>query len=151
MKIFKELNQLAITYNNLDFIFPMHPNPNIQKHKKLLSEINIIKPLEYSKLIKLLSEVKFVISDSGGIQEECAAFGKKVLVCRDTTERPEGMKAGFAKVIGTNIINNFEWANNNPKWKGENPYGDGNASGKILKILSDGPLPKDVKKVFYDL
>ena len=83
-------------------------------------------------MMELLSQVKFVISDSGGIQEECAAFGKKVLVCRDTTERPEGIEAGFAKLIDTNIIQNFEWANKNPKWEGKNPYGIGNASKIII-------------------
>ena len=119
----------------LEFIFPMHPNPNVQKLRPILKNINIINPLGYSDMMELLSQVKFVISDSGGIQEECAAFRKKVLVCRDTTERPEGIKAGFAKLIDTNIINNFEWANNNPKWKGENPYGNGNASKIIIDSL----------------
>ena len=135
IKIFQELNELAIIYPNLNFIFPMHPNPNIQKHKKILSNINIIQPLKYPQLLKLLSEVKFVISDSGGIQEECASFKKKILVCRDNTERPEGIDSGFAKIIGTNLIENFDWANNNYKWEGKNPYGDGNAAQNIIKSL----------------
>ena len=134
-KLFTELECLAKKHPKLEFIFPMHPNPNVQKLRPILKNINIINPLGYSDMMELLSQVKFVISDSGGIQEECAAFGKKVLVCRDTTERPEGIKAGFAKLIDTNIINNFEWANNNPKWNGENPYGDGKASQKIIETI----------------
>jgi UDP-N-acetylglucosamine 2-epimerase (non-hydrolysing) len=88
-------------------------------------------------MMNLLSEVKFVISDSGGIQEECAAFGKRILVCRNTTERPEGITAGFAKLIDDNIINNFDWANNNPIWNGKNPYGNGNASLKIRESIEN--------------
>ena len=134
-KLFTELEFLAKKHPKLEFIFPMHPNPNVQKLREIIEHATIINPLGYSDMMELLSQVKFVISDSGGIQEECAAFGKKVLVCRDTTERPEGIKAGFAKLIDTNIINNFEWANNNPKWKGENPYGDGKASQKIIETI----------------
>ena len=100
--IFKQINRLALKYPHLEFIFPMHPNPNVQKLKYLLNNVKIIEPLEYKEIIKLLSRVRFVISDSGGIQEECAAFKKKILVCRDTTERPEGVDAGFAKIIGGN-------------------------------------------------
>jgi len=135
IKIFKELNELAKVYNDLHFIFPMHPNPNVQKHRDLLKNIDVVSPLKYYDLIELLSEVKFVISDSGGIQEECASFRKKILVCRDNTERPEGVDAGFAKIIGTDVQKNFEWANNNYIWNGENPYGDGSASEKIIKSL----------------
>ena len=113
----------------------MHPNPNIQKHKSLLKNINIIKPLPYPDLLKLLCEVKFVISDSGGIQEECASFKKKILVCRDNTERPEGVKSGFAKIIGTDIIKHFNWAYKNHIWSGENPYGEGDAAKNIIKTL----------------
>ena len=133
--LFNELNQLAIKYPKLEFIFPMHPNPRIQKHKHLLNNVRIINPLKYNELLKLLSEVKFVISDSGGIQEECATFKKKILVCRDNTERPEGVNAGLAKIIGTNLIDNFNWANNDCNWDGKNPYGNGKASNKILQSL----------------
>ena len=113
----------------------MHPNPNVQKLRPILKNVNIINPLGYSEMMQLLSKVKFVISDSGGVQEECAAFGKKVLVCRNTTERPEGLDAGFAKLVHTNIIEHFNWANKSPKWSGENPYGNGNASKIIIDSL----------------
>jgi UDP-N-acetylglucosamine 2-epimerase (non-hydrolysing) len=134
-EIFKEIETLAIEHTELEFIFPMHPNPNVQKLKPILKHVNVIEPLEYSEMMKLLASVKFAISDSGGIQEECAAFNKKVLVCRNTTERPEGIDAGFAKLVHTNIINNFQWANESPLWSGENPYGNGDASKKIIDSL----------------
>jgi UDP-N-acetylglucosamine 2-epimerase (non-hydrolysing) len=134
-KIFSEIDLLAKEYSHLEFIFPMHPNPNVQKLRPILKNVNIIDPLGYSEMMQLLSKVKFVISDSGGIQEECAAFGKKVLVCRNTTERPEGLDAGFAKLVHTNIIEHFNWANKSPKWSGENPYGNGNASKIIIDSL----------------
>ena len=118
---------------------------NLNNQKKLddlqqlvnsdLKNVNIIDPLGYSEMMQLLSKVKFVISDSGGVQEECAAFRKKVLVCRNTTERPEGLDAGFAKLVHTNIIEHFNWANKSPKWSGENPYGNGNASKIIIDSL----------------
>ena len=133
--MFKQINNRSEEYPELDFIFPMNPNPNVQNLKYLLNNINVIKPLAYKDLIKLLSRVKFVISDSGGIQEECATFKKKILVCRDTTERPEGIDAGFAKIIGTDIKNNFNWAYKNYKWDGENPYGDGNAAKIIIDTI----------------
>ena len=134
-KIFSEIDLLAKEYSHLEFIFPMHPNPNVQKLRPILKNVNIINPLGYSEMMQLLSKVKFVISDSGGVQEECAAFGKKVLVCRNTTERPEGLDAGFAKLVHTNIIEHFNWANKSPKWSGENPYGNGNASKIIIDSL----------------
>ena len=133
--IFKQINNLASEYSNLEFIFPMHPNPNVQKLKHLLNNVNIVEPLGYKDMMKLLSRVKFVISDSGGIQEECAAFRKKILVCRDTTERPEGIGAGFAKVVGTDVENNFLWALNDYEWDGKNPYGNGDASKKIVDTI----------------
>ena len=135
ISIFKQINKLAKENSNLDFIFPMHPNPNVQKLKHLLENVNVIDPLRYNDLIELLSKVKFVITDSGGIQEECAAFRKKVLVCRDTTERPEGVDAGFAKLIGTNVEDNFEWAFSDYMWKGDNPYGQGDAAKKIIDSI----------------
>ena len=134
-KIFSEIEDLAKTHTELDFIFPMHPNPNVQKLKEILKHVNVINPLGYAEMMKLLSCVKFSISDSGGIQEECAAFGKKVLVCRNTTERPEGIEAGFAKLVGTEVKNHFNWANDDPRWSGENPYGKGNAAQKIIDTL----------------
>ena len=80
--------------------------------------------------------MKFVISDSGGIQEECAFFRKKILICRNETERIEGIDCGLSKLIGTKINEYFSWANNNPQWNGNNPYGDGKASERIVDDIN---------------
>ena len=135
-KIFSEIEALAKEKPHLDFIFPIHPNPNVQKLKGMMKHVNVIDPLGYAEMMKLLSSAKFVISDSGGIQEECAAFGKKVLVCRNTTERPEGIDAGFAKLVDTEVKRNFNWANDAPQWSGENPYGNGNAAKNIINSIT---------------
>lgn len=134
-KMIKEIEYLASQNRNLEFIFPMHPNPNVQQYKSILKHVKVIPPLSYPEIVKLISQVKFVISDSGGIQEECAAFNKKILVCRKNTERPEGVEAGFAKLVYDDIINNFSWANDSPIWEGKNPYGDGKTSEKIASDI----------------
>jgi len=136
-EMFRQIERLASSHSNLEFIFPMHPNPEVVKHRDLFNSVKVIKPLSYEELLRLLSEVRFVISDSGGIQEECAAFRKKVLVCRDKTERPEGVKAGFAKTVGADIESNFSWANDSPEWNGDNPYGDGKAGERIVASITD--------------
>jgi UDP-N-acetylglucosamine 2-epimerase len=88
-KWFKEINELALTYKELEFILPIHPNPNVQKHKHLLNNVTIINPLPHNELLDLLVKTKLVITDSGGLQEECSFLNKKCLVCREITERPE--------------------------------------------------------------
>lgn len=133
--MFRQIEQLATARQDLEFIFPMHPNPNVQQHRHLLGHVKVISPLGYPEMMKLLSSVDCVISDSGGIQEECAAYGKRVLVCRDTTERQEGIEAGFAKLVDTQIVENFDWAMNSGDWIGENPFGDGKAASRIVDII----------------
>ena len=133
--LFRQVEQFAQENPQLEFIFPIHPNPEVMKHRNLLEAVNVVDPLSYDDLLKLLSEVRFVISDSGGIQEECGAFRKKVLVCRENTERPEGVEAGFARTVGSDIGSGFDWANDSPEWIGDNPYGDGKASGRIVSSI----------------
>lgn len=136
---FYELNTLAIENPNLDFILPIHPNPNVQKYKHILKNVNIIEPLSHKNLIDILIKSKIIITDSGGMQEEGSFFNKKVIVCRKTTERPEGIntehlylcdKPGLLKNIFNNLINNY---NVNTKC----PYGDGYASDKIITIINE--------------
>lgn len=136
-KLFRQIDRLASVHTELEFIFPMHPNPEVVKHRDLLESVAVVDPLSCDDLLELLSEVRFVISDSGGIQEECAAFRKKVLVCREKTERPEGVEAGFARTVGTDIENNFAWANDSPVWNGDNPYGDGRAGERIAASIRE--------------
>ena len=128
----RQIERLAVEHPELEFVFPMHPNPNVQRLRSLLRHVHVIAPLSYPAMVEMLSKARFVISDSGGIQEECAAFGKKILVCRDTTERPEGVEAGFARLVDTDIIGNFAWANDEPRWQGTNPFGDGLAAKRII-------------------
>lgn len=132
IQLFKEIEQLAITNPDIEFIFPMHPNPEIQKYKHIFDKVSIISPKPYDKMLKLLSIVKFVISDSGGLQEECAFFKKKILVCRKITERPEGIDVGLARIVDTEISKHFDWANQQPVWYGDNPYGNGQAHKLII-------------------
>ena len=91
--------------------------------------------MPYPELLRLLSRARFVVSDSGGIQEECAVFQKKILVCRKVTERPEGVEAGFARLAGHDVAGHFDWANQDPVWPGENPYGDGQAGRRIAEAI----------------
>jgi UDP-N-acetylglucosamine 2-epimerase (non-hydrolysing) len=129
---FEQIESLASAHPELEFIFPMHPNPNVQRYRDILQHVKVCAPWSYPQMIEQLSQARFVISDSGGIQEECAAFGKKILVCRDTTERPEGVEAGFARLVDCDIAGNFDWANDNPHWQGTNPFGDGRAAQRIV-------------------
>lgn len=86
---FTNFEKIAEKYPDLEFILPLHPNPDIRKHAHLLKHVHIIEPLKHKKLIFLLKQTRFVISDSGGLQEEASFFKKKIIVCRKTTERPE--------------------------------------------------------------
>lgn len=133
---FKVLNDLASHYPDVEFILPIHPNPEVQKHRSLLKNITIISPLSHSDLIKLLINCKLIITDSGGLQEEGAFFNKKVIVCRETTERPEGIYTGHTHMCSkpSDLHSKFseliiDYEINQPC-----PYGLGNTS-KIVKEL----------------
>jgi UDP-N-acetylglucosamine 2-epimerase len=133
---FEEINKLAGNYKDLEFILPIHPNPNVQKHKHLLTNVNVIYPLPYDELLELLIKVKLVITDSGGLQEECSFLNKKCLVCREKTERPE------ANGLSSFIVSKPEYLRGNfmnqiksYKINFDSPYGDGQSSKKIVEIL----------------
>ena len=139
----------AIAQNNPDtsIIYPVHLNPNVQKPVYgLLGEIDnvyLIPPMTYLPFIYLMEHSYLVLTDSGGIQEEAPSFGKPVLVLRDTTERPEAVSAGTVKLVGTkkeliieetmDLLSN--WESYNKMSYSHNPYGDGKASERIVKIL----------------
>lgn len=130
------IEKLAHKYNDLLFIFPMHPNPNVQKHKHIFSKVKVVQPLPYFDLLDLVSKAKLVITDSGGIQEECAFFKKKVIVCRKNTERPEGIDAGLAQLATPEELPAvFDAAILSSPWTGTNPYGDGQASIRIVDSI----------------
>ena len=129
---FIEINKLARENPHLEFILPIHPNPNVQKHKHLLNDVTVINPLTHSELLGILTKCKLVISDSGALQEEGSFFNKKVIVCRTTTERPEAIETGhlhickspkdLSKIFGL-LIDNY-YINEIC------PYGDGKSSKK---------------------
>lgn len=145
--ICKAISYVADKYKDVQFVYPMHFNPNVRKPvMEYLSEkqnVYLIEPLDYPYLIWLMEKCFFVLTDSGGIQEEAPALGKPVLVMRDVTERQEGIDAGTAKLIGTDytvIIDNIELllgdVNEYSKMSNSvNPYGDGESSRRIVEIV----------------
>lgn len=129
--------------------FPIHPNPNVRAPMHALlsgrDNVAIIDPLDYPNFVRLLSQSHIVLTDSGGVQEEAPGFGKPVLVMRDTTERPEGVAAGTARLIGTQedaIVAAVETLLDDEAAYGamaraHNPFGDGKASARIAKVILD--------------
>lgn len=133
---FTEINKLAIEYPELEFILPIHPNPNVQKHKELLTNVNVIEPLEHSDLLDILVKTKLVITDSGGLQEECSFFNKKCLVARKITERPESVgSTTFLILEPSDLKETFKYHIDNYEVNINSPYGDGKSAIKILQIL----------------
>ena len=147
LDICKAIGTLAETHPDVDFVYPVHLNPNVQKPvNELLSEIgnvHLIPPLDYEPFVYLMSKAYLILTDSGGIQEEAPSLGKPVLVMRDTTERPEAVEAGTVKLVGTDpdaIIEEVEELLNNKEAytkmsKAHNPYGDGSSCQKIIKTV----------------
>lgn len=138
---------LAERYEKYNFIYPVHLNPNVQEPvKRILSDksnVHLLEPLAYLEFVALLKDAYLVLTDSGGIQEEAPSLGKPVLVMRDTTERPEAVNSGTAKLVGTDkneIVKNVsELIDNelayNKMANSINPYGDGNSSSRIREII----------------
>lgn len=149
----RAIKKLTEKYPEVDFIYPMHLNPNVRKpiHEvfgRNLSDLGnmfFIEPLEYLSFVYLMEKSTIVLTDSGGIQEEAPGLGKPVLVMRDTTERPEALEAGTVKLVGTDfnkIVNEVSALLDDTAYyekmsKAVNPYGDGLACNRILKHLQD--------------
>lgn len=154
--ICQAIKTLAEKYPDVLFIYPMHLNPNVRKPIQevfgdhfnpetptSLSNLFFIEPLEYLPFVFLMEQCTLVLTDSGGIQEEAPGLGKPVLVMRETTERPEGLKAGTVKLVGTNhdlIVSEVsrlleEKDYYNSMSKANNPYGDGRASERIIDFI----------------
>ena len=145
------IKDLTIKHPNVDFVYPMHLNPNVRKpiHEVFgenlsgLKNMFFIEPLEYLSFVYLMEKSSIVLTDSGGIQEEAPGLGKPVLVMRDTTERPEALDAGTVKLVGTDynkIVNEVsslidDKAAYEKMSKAVNPYGDGLACGRIVNAL----------------
>lgn len=134
---FIELEKLANENPELEFILPIHPNPNVQKHRYLLKKVKVVEPLSHKELLELLVKCKLVISDSGGLQEEGSFFNKKVIVCRTTTERPEAIETGHLHLCASPIYLSsiFGSLKNNYYIDTICPYGDGKSSEKVVDII----------------
>ena len=146
----RAIQALTQKYPDVDFVYPMHLNPNVRKpiHEVFgedlsnLGNMFFIEPLEYLSFVYLMEKSTIVLTDSGGIQEEAPGLGKPVLVMRDTTERPEALEAGTVKLVGTDfdkIVGEVSELLTNQEYyermsKAVNPYGDGRASERIVKI-----------------
>lgn len=157
LNICEAIRELAITFPNVDFVYPMHLNPNVRNAiaevfgdqsvsgntEQPFTNTHFIEPLDYLPFVYLMSGSYIVLTDSGGIQEEAPGLGKPVLVMRNTTERPEALEAGTVKLVGTDkqrIIDEVSILINNPKIysamsRANNPYGDGKACIAIVKQL----------------
>lgn len=134
---FNVLNNLAKQYD-YEFIIPMHPNPNVQKYKHILTNFKVIDPLSHDKLLEILVKSSLVITDSGGLQEECSFFNKKCLVCRRITERPESLgKTSFLVKEPDNLEELFNTHIKSPQVNYPCPFGDGKSAEKICNILKD--------------
>lgn len=151
INICKAIKDLTAKYPDVDFVYPMHLNPNVRKpiHEVFgedlsnLENMFFIEPLEYLSFVFLMEKATIVLTDSGGIQEEAPGLGKPVLVMRDTTERPEALDAGTVKLVGTDynkivtevalLLDNKEAYN--AMSKAVNPYGDGMACPRIISYL----------------
>jgi UDP-N-acetylglucosamine 2-epimerase len=135
---FTEIDKIAEANKDLEFIIPLHPNPNVQKHKHLLKNLKIVEPMEYNEFIKLLAQTRLVISDSGGLQEETSFLKKKCIVCRKTTERLEGVDTfAFMCLEPKELEAIFNQVNADYIPVGDCPYGDGYAAQKVYEVLKD--------------
>lgn len=135
---FYEISNIAKIYNNLKFILPIHPNPNVKKYQHILENVEVIDPLEHDSLINLLANCRLVITDSGGIQEEGCFLNKKIIVCRKLTERPESIGThGFLCENPKDLSGLFGSLIDNYTISDVCPFGDGNSSRRILKILKN--------------
>jgi UDP-N-acetylglucosamine 2-epimerase (non-hydrolysing) len=148
-EIFSAVREIALTVENVAVVYPMHLNPMVRKPAlEILSgleNVHLIEPLEYVPFANLMAKSYLVMTDSGGIQEEAPALGKPVLVLRTETERPEAVKAGTVKVVGTDRKLIFESAcellgdssGYHAMANAVNPYGDGEASVRIAKLIQN--------------
>ncbi|BAQ23936.1 non-hydrolyzing UDP-N-acetylglucosamine 2-epimerase [Streptococcus troglodytae] len=147
-RVFKTLKSVLADYPDVELVYPVHLSPAVQKAAKDIlantERIHLIEPLDVMDFHNLANKSYFIMSDSGGVQEEAPSLGKPVLVLRDTTERPEGVAAGTLRLVGTqedsvknamiNLLDNKEEYDKMAQT--QNPYGDGQASKRILEAIS---------------
>lgn len=146
-QIYQAILDLLDDFNDIEIVFPVHKNPIVRELAESMlkgrERIHLIEPLEYEPFANLMNQSYLVLTDSGGMQEEAPSLGKPVLVLRDTTERPEAVKAGTVKLVGTGRERVFQEAHNllanqleyHKMARAINPYGDGKASERIVKVI----------------
>ena len=149
--VFNAIKTLSEKFPNVDFVYPVHPNPNVREPinrilgDSLTNNIFLMEPLDYLPFVFLMNKSKLLLTDSGGIQEEATAIKKPILIMRDTTERPEAVETGAVKLVGTNydlIVNEVsDLLTNTSEYRlienRESPYGDGTAAERIVAILTE--------------
>lgn len=145
--IYRALRKIVETYDDVEVVFPVHKNPLVQEMAKEelgdIQRVHLVDPLDYQPFANLMAKAYLVLSDSGGLQEEAPALGKPVLVLRDTTERPEAVKAGTVKLVGTDSEEIFSSASKllddkhlyQKMSEAINPYGDGFAAQRIIETI----------------
>ncbi|NNJ85041.1 MAG: UDP-N-acetylglucosamine 2-epimerase (non-hydrolyzing) [Gammaproteobacteria bacterium] len=150
-RICHALRALAKRYPDIHFIYPVHLNPNVRQPVNAIltgqANVHLMEPLDYEPFVYLLKHSYMVLTDSGGIQEEAPSLGKPVLVMREVTERPEGIEAGTARLVGTNldriVTSVAELLDNEAAYesmaRAHNPYGDGKACERIVSVLRAFP------------
>ena len=141
------LGDLTAKFKDIEVIYPVHPNPRVvEVSRRLLGgrpRIHLLPPLDYLSFLRLVKEAHLILTDSGGVQEEAPAFGKPLLVLRQVTERPEGVRAGAARIVpperaaivreASRLLTHDEAYNRMATAR--NPYGDGKAAGRIVAAL----------------
>ena len=153
-RICQSLRQIATQYPDVEIVYPVHLNPNVQQPVNQLlrdvDNIHLIEPKDYLPFVYLMDRADIILTDSGGVQEEAPSLGKPVLVMRETTERPEAVAAGTVKLVGTDIdlitSNISQLLNDEQAYQAmsfaHNPYGDGTAcaqiESKLLEELENG-------------
>jgi len=134
---FTVINNIAEHFKDqYEFILPIHPNPSVKKHQDLLTHVKVVDPVPYDQFLDMLAECSYVITDSGGLQEETSFLGKRSIVCRKTTERPESL-GGFSTLCGEpeGLYKRFQEMISSPDPTGECPYGNGNSAEIIVNVL----------------
>ena len=152
LHICRALKQIAVNHPELDIVYPVHLNPHVQRpvyeHLSGVPNIFLTRPLDYLPFIHLMRHAELLLTDSGGVQEEAPSLGKPVLVMRETTERPEAVEAGTVRLVGTDadsIVRHVEELLDDRELyrrmsETHNPYGDGQASRRIIEALLEMPL-----------
>jgi UDP-N-acetylglucosamine 2-epimerase (non-hydrolysing) len=135
---FAQLDNLARLHKGLEFVIPLHPNPNVQKHAHVLKNFTVISALEYEDFIELMSKARFVITDSGGLQEETSFLNKKCIVCREKTERLEGLGTfAFLCPSPSDLPLLFDMVNVDYEINLKSPYGDGMSAKRVYEVIRD--------------